>query len=297
MANTRVSKQITAAGTVVLRENPDGQTEVLLVHRPRYQDWSLPKGKLDPDEYLVGCAARETREEAGVNVRLGIPLDPIQYPVSAGTKTVFYWRSRVVGNGRQKANGEVDDVAWFSLREALDLVTYADERPLIRQAVALPDSTPLLLIRHGKALPRSDWDGIDSERPLDERGRLQSQRLTPLLDAYGVGRLVSSTSARCLQTLLPHSHASGLVLEAEPALSEERFATEPKAVTPLLKRIAKQAAETGKPAAICGHRPVLPTMLAALKLAPRSLQPGSTLVVHLAPDASVLAVELHKPEV
>lgn len=276
MANTRAAKQITAAGTVVLRETPDGQTEVLLVHRPRYQDWSLPKGKLDANEYLVGCAARETLEEAGVNVRLGIPLDPLQYPVSAGVKTVFYWRSRVVGNGRQKANGEVDDAAWFSVREALDLVTYADERPLIRQAVSLPDSTPLLLVRHGKAMQRSDWDGIDSERPLDDRGRLQSQRLTPLLDAYGVGRLVSSTSARCLQTLLPHAHTSGLVLEAEPALSEERFAAEPKAVAPLLKRIARRAAESGTPVAICGHRPVLPTMLAALKVPPRSLQPGSS---------------------
>lgn len=297
MATIRAAKQITAAGTVVLRDAPDGQTEVLLVHRPRYQDWSLPKGKLDPDEYLVGCAVRETLEETGVNVRLGIPVDPIQYPVSAGMKTVFYWRSRVVGNGQHKANGEVDDSTWLTVRDALDLVTYADERPLIRQAVALPDSTPLVLVRHGKAMLRANWAGREVARPLDERGRRQSRLLVPLLDAYGVARLVSSSSTRCLKTLQPHAKAHHLELEAEATLSEEHGTQDPAAVAALMKRLVKETAATGVPLAVCGHRPVLPTMLEAMKIPPRSLQPGAALVVHLSPDAAVLAVELHKPRV
>jgi len=297
MATIRAAKQITAAGTVVLRDAPDGQTEVLLVHRPRYQDWSLPKGKLDPDEYLVGCAVRETLEETGVNVRLGIPVDPIQYPVSAGMKTVFYWRSRVVGNGQHKANGEVDDSTWLTVRDALDLVTYADERPLIRQAVALPDSTPLVLVRHGKAMLRANWAGREVARPLDERGRRQSRLLVPLLDAYGVARLVSSSSTRCLKTLQPHAKAHHLELEAEATLSEEHGTQDPAAVAALMKRLVKETAASGVPLAVCGHRPVLPTMLEAMKIPPRSLQPGAALVVHLSTDAAVLAVELHKPRV
>ena len=81
MAKTSAGKKVAAAGTVVLRPVADGEPEVLLVHRPRYNDWSLPKGKIDPDEYLAGCAVRETLEETAVDVRLGMPLDQITYPV------------------------------------------------------------------------------------------------------------------------------------------------------------------------------------------------------------------------
>ncbi|MFZ0530426.1 MAG: NUDIX hydrolase [Propionicimonas sp.] len=297
MTITRPPKQITAAGTVVLRDGADGQKEVLLVHRPRYHDWSLPKGKIDPDEYLAGCAVRETREEAAVNVRLGIPVDRIQYPVGAGTKTVYYWRARVAGNGQHKSNGEVDEAAWFTVRDALDLVTYADERPLIRQGAALPDSTPLVVVRHGKAMLRSNWSGRDQARPLDERGRRQSRLLVPLLEAYGVTRLASSTSTRCLRTLQPHAKAHRLEIEGWATLSEERASEDPKAVATLTKRLARQAAESGQPMAICGHRPVLPTMLESLGVPPRGLQPGAALVLHLDPAAKVLAVEVHRPRI
>lgn len=293
MGNARGPRTITAAGTVALRSNGDGGTEVLLVHRPRYQDWSLPKGKLNSIEYLPSCAVRETREESATTVALGIPLDPIRYPVGSGTKTVYYWRARVVGNGRHKANAEVDQAVWLSVREALDLLTYADERPPLRQAVALSESTPLLIVRHGKALPRAAWDGIDTERPLDDRGRRQSRLIGTLLDAYGVGRLASSTSTRCVDTFGPHATAATMDLETVAALSEEAAEADPQAVTAWMRAAAAQAAGSGVPVAICGHRPVFPQMLAALDMPERSLPPGAALVAHLAPDASVLAVEVH----
>ncbi|MCA0296376.1 MAG: NUDIX domain-containing protein [Actinobacteria bacterium] len=296
MANNHAEKRITAAGTIALRPG-DGEPEVLLVHRPRYNDWSLPKGKINSDEYLPACATRETVEETAVAVRLGIPVDHISYLVGGGTKTVYYWRANVVTEAPRQPDGEVDDSSWLPVSLAMELITYADERPLLRQAVALPDSTPLVIVRHGKAMLRANWTKRDQARPLNERGRRQSRLLVPLLDAYGVRRLASSTSVRCMKTLQPHARAHRLDIEPWTTLSEEQAERDDKAVVTLVKRLARQTAESGTPMAICGHRPVLPLMLEALGVPSRALQPGAALVAHLGPDAGVLAVEIHKPRV
>ncbi len=296
MPNNAV-KRITAAGTVVLRPGPGDEPEVLLVHRPGYDDWSLPKGKINADEYLAGCAVRETVEETAVAVRLGIPVDRIRYPVGGGEKTVYYWRASALREGRHKPNSEIDEVAWLPLRKALRRVSYADERPLIEQAAGLPGSTPLVIVRHGKAMLRANWTGRDQARPLDERGRRQSRLLVPLLEAYGVGRLVSSSSVRCMKTLQPHARAHRLEVEGWTTLSEEQAEKNPKAVKILMRRLARQTGEHGLPTAVCGHRPVLPAMLAALGIPDRSLRPGAALVAHLDGAGEVLAVEVHKPRV
>jgi 8-oxo-dGTP diphosphatase len=296
MANNHAEKRITAAGTIALRPG-EGEPEVLLVHRPRYNDWSLPKGKINADEYLPACATRETAEETAVAVRLGIPVDRISYLVGGGTKTVFYWRARVVEEAPRRPDDEVDDSAWLPVSLAMEMVTYADERPLLRQAVALPDSTPLVIVRHAKAMLRANWTKRDQARPLNERGRRQSRLLVPLLEAYGVQRLASSTSVRCVKTLQPHARAHRLEVEPWTTLSEEQAAEDPKAVATLIKRLARQTAEANRPMAICGHRPVLPLMLEALGIPARALQPGAALIAHLGPDASVRAVEVHKPRI
>lgn len=297
MGNNGTERRIAAAGTVVLRPGADGEPELLVVHRPRYNDWSLPKGKINADEYLPGCAVRETAEETAVDVRLGVPLDRISYPVGGGTKSVSYWRAEVVREGRLAPNSEVDETAWMPVQMALDLITYADERPLIRQAIALPESTPLVIVRHAKAMLRSNWSGRDQGRPLDERGRRQSRLLVPLLEAYGVRRLASSTSTRCQKTLQPYARAHRLDVDGWTTLSEEQAAQDPKAVATLVKRLARQTVESGEPTAICGHRPVLPTMLEAIGVPSRSLRPGAALVAHLNADAEVVAVEVHKPRI
>lgn len=298
MAKQSAGKVVTAAGTVVLRPGAAGEQEVLLVHRPRYADWSLPKGKLHTDESLPGCAARETDEEAAVSVRLGMPLDHIRYPVGTGLKVVHYWHARPVNGVKHRPNAEVDEIAWVPVSRALsETLTYADERPLLVQATAQPDSTPLVLVRHGKAMLRSNWTGRDAARPLDERGRRQSRLLVPLLEAYGVQRLASSTSTRCMKTLQPFAKAARLDIQGWALLSEEQGSKDPKGVATLVKRLAREAAAADQPMAICGHRPVLPAMLDALGLPTRPLQPGAALVVHLSRDADVLAVELHKPRI
>lgn len=288
---------VEAAGTVVLRRPPGKQVQVLLIHRPSYHDWSLPKGKLDPDEYLAAAAVRETREETATKVRLAHPVDRIQYPIPTGTKRVAYWLGEVVGESRFKANSEVDRRTWLSVPSALKRMTYADERALVEQAVRLPQTTPLLIVRHGKAMERKNWSGKDQSRQLSSRGRNQSKLLVPLLDAYGVRDLASSTSVRCMRTLGPYAKACGLDVRGWSALSEEQAEDHPDAVRKLMRRLIKETASSGVPRAICGHRPVLPLMLAALGVPDRPMLTGAVLVAHLSADGDTVSVEWHKPRV
>lgn len=288
-------RQTTAAGTIALRPRTGKEPQVLVVHRPAYDDWTLPKGKLDPDEYVAAAAARETLEETGVKVRLSVPIDSISYPVGGGQKTVHYWRGVIVQANRRKPDREVDKVAWLAPRTAIARMTYDDEKRLVLQAFALPETTPLLIVRHGKAMERKHWTGRDQARPMASRGRRQSRALVPLLDAYGVGRLASSTSTRCTQTLAPYAKSAGLETEGWATLSEEQAAQNVKAVAQLMARLAKETASSGVPLAVCGHRPVLPTMLESLGIAPRFMQTGAVAVAHLTADGVTAAVEWHKP--
>lgn len=290
-------RRISAAGTVTFRPGANGVPDVLLVHRPRYDDWSLPKGKVDPDEYLAGCAVRETWEETAARVRLGVPVDRISYPVGGGVKEVSYWRARVTDEGRHRAGSEVDEAAWFSVPRALRQLSYLDERAVLQQAANLSDSVPLLVVRHAKAMIRSHWSGRDQARPLDERGRRQARLLVPLLEAYGIKRLVSSSSVRCAKTLQPFAKSARLDVETWNALTEEQAKADPKAVATMMRRLAAEVAASGVPTAVCGHRPVLPVMLDAAGVVAKPLQPGAALVAHLSPAADVLAVEVHKPRI
>jgi 8-oxo-dGTP diphosphatase len=124
---------IEAAGGVVWRRSPHGGIEVLLVHRPRYDDWSLPKGKLDPGESAEEAAVREVHEEAGVRGRLGTELDEVRYVDRTGRrKRVRYWTMQPVGEVRFRANDEVDQVRWLAVDEAVDLLTYERDSVLLR---------------------------------------------------------------------------------------------------------------------------------------------------------------------
>jgi 8-oxo-dGTP pyrophosphatase MutT (NUDIX family) len=127
---------IEAAGGVVLRHGPDGP-EVLVVHRVRYDDWSLPKGKLDPGETAENAAVREVAEETGVAVALGDELTSIAYEVGGRPKRVRWFRMHpVAGDPRQRpADTEVDEAVWWPVEVALTGLTYAHDRTLLRSAV------------------------------------------------------------------------------------------------------------------------------------------------------------------
>ena len=269
--------EILAAGAVVFRKGEDG-TEVLAVHRPKYDDWSFPKGKLDPGEHPAVAAVREVAEETGLDVRLGPPLPWQEYDVAAGRKRVHYWVGRLTGGddvASYAPNAEVDDVRWIPLAKAKMQLSYPRDRATLAEATGRRKrSTPLLVLRHAAACPRATWTGDDRERPLSPEGGVRAERLVPLLGAYGVTRLVSSGSRRCWATLAPYADLVDVDLEVRDDLSQ-RGATGRHVRAQVDRLLAWR-----EPAVLCTHRPVLPMVLASLGLPIRPLDPGALLVVH-----------------
>lgn len=282
---------VLAAGAVVLRRQA-----VLLVHRPRYDDWSFPKGKLDHGEHLTACAVREVREESGLDVHLTQPLTEQEYLIGRRRKRVHYWIGRVVGDPSVDtfvANTEVDRVAWVPVAEAARLLTYAHDRATLAEAAARRDEAgghtrPLVVLRHGKARSRSGWRTDDRFRPLVSTGEQQARRIAPVLGAYDVAHLVSSSSTRCITTLLPYADLTGREIDAVEELSERG------ATAPGVERIVRQLLAGKRAGVLCSHRPVLPHVFAALGVDDPGLEVGEMLVVHHR-DARVLAVERHLP--
>ena len=212
------SPQVRAAGGVVLRgEEP----RVLAVHRPRYDDWSLPKGKVDPGEAWPQAAVREVHEETGVTARLGVELSPTRYTDRKGrAKVVRWWQMHLLGVEEREPDDEVDRVAWMAPDEARDRLTYASDRDLVDEALAVRDHRTVLVVRHAHAGDRGDWDGDDRRRPLSPTGRQQAAGLVDLLAPYHVAGVASSPLVRCRQTAEPVARARGLPVVAEDRLTE-----------------------------------------------------------------------------
>ncbi len=306
---------VRAAGALLWRGEGDA-LEVLLVHRPKYDDWSWPKGKLDPGEPWAGAAVREVLEETGLHCRLGVPLPQAWYEIGAdGTyrpKVVQYWAAREVAGEGELAH-EVDEVAWLPVREARERLHYRRDRVQLKALVrhargATLDTWPLVLVRHARSVARRRWKGDDSRRPLDDAGREQAGLLVPVLSAFGITRVLSSDSERCTATVAPYAQAVGARLLGRHALSEEAFGDEPGAAV----RLVGKTLARGEAAVLCTHRPVLPTLLR--ELASRADSPelatalresgaagllkGEALVVHVAgrgDEARLVAAERHSP--
>ncbi|GAA1373964.1 NUDIX hydrolase [Luteococcus sanguinis] len=285
--------RLVAAGAVVLRTH-NGTQQVLLVRRPKYKDWSLPKGKPEWDEDLPATAVREVREETGVVVRLALPLGTTQYSVKGDKKVVHWWLGRQVIAHKHAKDSEVSKVRWMDVDEARRKMTYRDEREIVTAALAAPPTGTLLIVRHGKAMLRRHWSGSDAKRPLSTRGRRQSKRLVPMLAAFGVEELLSSTSTRCLQTLQPASEKLDLPLCGVALLSEEEADGHEDRVVALVAAWRQRVGEQATALAVCGHRPVLPAMRAGAGVQDKAMLTAETLVIHVTADGRVVAHETHK---
>ena len=264
---------VLAAGAVVIRKDA-----VLLVHRPRYGDWSFPKGKLDRGELAPVAGVREVLEETGVRIRLGTPLRPQRYPNGGRMKTVSYWHGRVVGDPSVDGyvvNDEIDQVEWVPLRKAKRRLSYTFDQATLDEALETEWRTrALVVVRHSHARARKSWRKDDRLRPLLAEGKRDAAKLVPLLGAYGLTRLVTSSSVRCAQTLVPYAEASGWPLQETHALSQEDATAES------VLEIVDDLIHGKECAAICTHRPVLPTVLDALEVVTEKLAPGELVVVH-----------------
>ncbi|WP_369047447.1 NUDIX hydrolase [Sinomonas sp. P10A9] len=321
MADTPVEDQtehpgepiaVHAAGAIPWRASGD-RLEVLMIHRPRYDDWSWPKGKLDSGETLPECAAREVREEIGADARLGIPLPPTHYRVPVGLKSVRYWAIQIEKSTTIRPDrAEVDQTYWCSPDEAERLLT---NRTDVAPLKALVDAhrrghlatRPLILLRHAKAKPRSSWTKAEGDRTLAASGVRQAQAVGRLLTVWKPVRVVTSPWRRCLDTVLPYVRASRskVKIRLVEDLTEHGAARKPrKAAAAVVSLFDK-----GKPAVLCSHRPVLPTLLHEFRtfLAPGLaselptsdpyLTPGELIVFHVPVEGRqrVVALEQVKP--
>jgi 8-oxo-dGTP diphosphatase len=258
---------------VVLR-----RAHVLLVHRPRYDDWSFPKGKLDRRELAPVAAVREVGEETGLRVRLGVPLGSQSYPNGRGTKVVDYWVGRVVGDADVSGylvNDEIDEVDWVPVEKAEKRLSYRRDRATLREALAIGRKTrALVVLRHGTARSRKAWRKDDRRRPLLVAGAAQGRAAVPALAAYGVTTIVTSSSTRCVDTVAPYAESTGWPLTRTDGLSEE------DATAGSVLEIVDELLHSDEDAVLCTHRPVLPSVYDAIGIPAEHQATGELVVVH-----------------
>jgi len=271
---------VIAAGGVVWRER-HGARQVLLVHRPRYDDWSLPKGKLTQHEHVLLAARREIEEETGVQVVLGAPLGVQRYPIrkngATAEKLVHYWSAAAVTGSDFEPNDEVDKIDWLPVDKARSRLSYPRDVDIVD---ALDKVTPveatLVLVRHAEAVKRKDWDGKDTLRPLNSTGTAVAGRLSDVLAALGADRLISSDAERCTATLSPYAEAIDRKLHLWPEISERGYDADPHG----LRGLRERAWRPGRVTVVCSHRPVLPALQRELGLKVGKFSPGAFLVAH-----------------
>jgi 8-oxo-dGTP pyrophosphatase MutT (NUDIX family)/phosphohistidine phosphatase SixA len=245
-------------GTGDSAESAEGGVEVAVIHRPRYDDWSLPKGKVDPGETAPVAAVREVREETGHRCVLRGRLNTVSYPIDLGIKKVYYWAARNTG-GEFTPGKEVDELLWLPVADAMNRLDYAQDRKVLRRFAKQPaDTHTVLVVRHGTAGSKSRYSGDDTKRSLDKRGRAQAEALVPQLLAFGATDVYAADRLRCHQTVEPLAAELGVSIHNEHTLTEEAYAKNPKRGRNRVLRIAAQA---GTPA-ICSQGKVIPDLVA-----------------------------------
>lgn len=312
---------VETAGALVWRVRQE-RLQVRVIHRPRYDDWSWPKGKVDPGEALPTTATREVAEETGAPVALGVPLPGLQYLTADGSvKHVHYWAARRVPRRSASVTArapvadldpaEVDDVVWLDVDEAAGRLTREVDRGPLDALVqeyekGRLDTHAVVIARHGRAEQRARWMGGEQDRPLTPVGYAQSQAAVPVLAAYGVESVATSLWERCSATIAPYAQAADVDTARYETFTEAHHERKPGRVAAAVRAML----ESGKSSVLCTHRPVLPTVLDVLgqharrqvaDLLPTAdpfLEPGELVVAHVAQSSKgprVVAVEIATP--
>jgi len=249
---------IRAAGAVLWRESES--LEVAVVHRPRYDDWSLPKGKLDQGETIPAAAVRELFEETGYRVVLGRYLCQVAYPVAGEPKVVDYFSAHAVA-GEFAPNDEVDELRWLPVAAAKALVSTTNDSDVLTEFAKLPaDLRTVLLVRHAKAGKRDNWPGDDDLRPLSSAGWRQAGALRDMLPLWQPSRVHSAPRARCVQTVQGVAADLGVEVVLEHRLSEEGYWPDPDAG---LVRFLEITADADTPV-VSSQGGVIPDLIAKL---------------------------------
>jgi 8-oxo-dGTP diphosphatase len=304
-----------AAGGVVWRI-VDEKLRVLLIHRTKYRDVTLPKGKVDPGEMLAETAVREIHEETGIRVSLGVPVGVSRYRMpSKRTKIVHYWAAEATDDAIRASefvpNKEIAAIEWVTPKKAISRLSYPVDVEIIENFLHLVDERvlrtfPIVALRHGKALPREEWEGKDAARPLTPRGRKQARAIVGPLRAFGVRRIVSSPAVRCVKTVAPLAEALGRKIDTTKLISQDAWEDGKSDA----RSVIGERVRSRKPAVLCSHGPVLPDILSELALATgtlrgsylgsaSALEPGAFSVVHLSvanPGSGIVTIETHEPK-
>lgn len=268
---------IRAAGAVLWRD-AGGGTEIAVIHRPRYDDWSLPKGKLDRGETVAAAAVREIREETGISAVLGRRLGTVHYDVptkDGGTapKQVDYFTARPAADHGFTPGAEVDELRWLPVDAAPELLTYHWDHDIVAEFRAQPTAArTLLLVRHAKAGNRSAWSGDDRLRPLTDSGKAQAAALRTLLPLFGPDRVHAVPLVRCEDTVRGVADDLGVPVHPEPQLSEPSYAANPE---DSVERLAEIVRAGGTPV-VCSQGGVIPDLVGRLALSAKLDLPEPT---------------------
>jgi 8-oxo-dGTP diphosphatase len=248
---------VAAAGGVVWRDAGRAQVEVAIAYRNRYDDWTLPKGRLKPGETELLAAVREVGEETGSRVAVQRRLGRGGYRVGRQSKSVAFWVMQHRG-GHFEGGQEIDRMRWLDPARARDLLSYPLDREMLDRfaATPVPDSV-VAVVRHAKAGKRADWPGDDDRRPLDNEGHRQARRLARLLPCFVPEQIISADRVRCVQTVEPTAELLGLPIEIRPVFADEAYQADPVRALDELGELAKSEPST----VLCSQGEAIPALL------------------------------------
>ena len=274
---------IQAAGAVLWRKSDKLKLEIAIIHRPRYDDWSLPKGKVESGESHISAGYREIQEETGYESTFGPKIGTVVYKLEGAPKEVRYWAAAATVKTGTPNPQEVDEVLWLEPIQAKEKLSNKDDRAIVDFFLEFgADTFPIILLRHAKALKRTDWDGDDGDRPLEHRGQLQAKRLLPIYLPYGISEVHTSDALRCIETI----DLMARLIEKTPIFSADlsEYGNAKDKEAPL--DYVQDLVDRGIPAIVCSHNPIIPKLVKKLvgkkyfKSMDRELEPAQAIVLH-----------------
>lgn len=284
---------VRAAGAVLWRRLSEELLQVALIHRPRYDDWSLPKGKAEGGESDINCAYREVLEETGYHSIFGPSLCDVVYEIEGIRKKVKYWSAEAVGDQGVIDPTEVDQVIWMTLEDAYGKLSVKSDKEVLKEFENIgADTNVLVLLRHAKAVERDQWEGDDGDRPLAHLGQLQAKKLLADYFPYAIKQIHTSDAIRCYESIEPIASALAIAPSFSSELSEYAFEKNKKAALEQIHDLM----ENDSNVLVCSHNPVIPYIVNKLigkklfKKMDHELLPGQSWILHHK-DGVVFAID------